>query len=96
LFVVGDNGVLFGLDPANGQDRWPPLALGHMYGNLALANGLLFVNSEGRVYVIDAGAGRVLRILTPAAPGPAFTGVVIANGLVYWLAGPVLNAWGLS
>ena len=96
LFVVGDNGVLFGVDPANGQDRWPPLALGHMYGNLALANGLLLVNSEGRLLVVDATDGRVLRTLTPAAPGPAYTGAVIANGLVYWLAGPVLNAWGIS
>ena len=96
LFVVGDNGVLFGVDPANGQDRWPPLALGYMYGNLALANGLLFVNSEGRVLVIDAASGRVLRTLNPAATGPAYTGAVVANGLVYWLAGPVLNAWGVS
>jgi outer membrane protein assembly factor BamB len=96
LLLVGDNGVLFGVDPANGRDRWPPLAIGHMYGNLAAANGLAFVNSEGRVFVIDVANGRVLRLLTPESTGPTYTGVAIANGLVYWIAGPILNAWGLS
>jgi outer membrane protein assembly factor BamB len=71
LFVVGDNGVLFGVDPATGQDRFPPLPIGFAYGNLALANGLLYANAEGRVLVVDAAAGRVLRVLSPAASGPA-------------------------
>jgi polyvinyl alcohol dehydrogenase (cytochrome) len=96
LFIVGDNGVLYGVDPASGQDRWPALAIGFMHGNLALANGLLFANTAGRVLVVDVTGGRVLRVLDPAAPGPAYTGAVVANGLVYWLAGPVLNAWGIS
>jgi outer membrane protein assembly factor BamB len=96
LLIVGDNGVLFGVDPASGRDRWPPLSIGFMYGNLAAANGLAFVNSEGRVFVVDVASGRVLRLLTPASTGPTYSGVAIANGLVYWLAGPILNAWGLS
>jgi len=96
LFIAGDNGVLFGVDPATGQDRWPALAIGFMHGNLALANGLGFAASAGRVFVVDVASGRVLRVLTPAATGPAYTGAVVANGLVYWLAGPVLNAWGVS
>jgi outer membrane protein assembly factor BamB len=96
LLIVGDNGVLFAVDPATGEDRWPPLAIGHMHGNLAAANGLAFANSAGRVFVVDVSSGRVLRLLTPDSTGPAFTGVAIANGLVYWLAGPMLNAWGIS
>jgi outer membrane protein assembly factor BamB len=96
LLIVGDNGVIFGVDPATGQDRWPPLTIGHMYGNLAAANGLAFANSEGRVFVIEVASGRVLRLLTPGSTGRTYSGVAIANGLVYWMAGPILNAWGLS
>jgi hypothetical protein len=67
-----------------------------MHGNLALANGLLFASAAGRTFVVEVSSGRVLRILTPAATGPAYTGPVVANGLLHWLAGPVLNAWGVS
>jgi outer membrane protein assembly factor BamB len=96
LFFVGDNGQLFGVDPATGADRWPPVAVGFMFGNMALANGLIFVSSGGSVVILDADAGTVLRTLTPTDSGPSYSGVVVAGGFVYWLAGPKLNAWSLS
>jgi outer membrane protein assembly factor BamB len=96
LFFVGDNGQLFGVDPATGADRWPPVAVGFMFGNMALANGLVFVSSGGSVVILDADAGTVIRTLTPTDPGPSYSGVVVAGGFVYWLSGPKLNAWSLS
>jgi DNA-binding beta-propeller fold protein YncE len=67
-----------------------------MCGNMALANGLIFVSSGGSVVILDADAGTVLRTLTPTDSGPSYSGVVVAGGFVYWLAGPKLNAWSLS
>jgi outer membrane protein assembly factor BamB len=97
LFVVGDTGLLFGLDPGTGADRWPPIAIGYANANLAVANGLVFMGSgAGSVTVIDATKGTVLRTLDPPAPGDTFSGVVVANGTVYWMSGPNLNAWSVS
>ncbi len=95
LFVAGDNGQLFALDPATGADRYAPLALGFTHANMAIANGLVFVSTGGRVLVLDGANGRLLRTLDPANAGASFSGVVVAGGLVYWLSGPYLNAWGL-
>ncbi len=95
LYAVGDNGQLFALDPATGQDRWPPVAVGFMHGNMALANGLIFVSTAGRVMVLDGASGQALRILSPDNPGASFSGVAVAGRFVYWLSGPFLNAWGL-
>lgn len=95
LFIVGDNGLLFGVDPSTGADRWPPVAVGFVAGNVALANGLVFVNVGGTLVIVSADAGRILRILQPATVGPTYTGPAVANGMVYWMAGGILNAWGL-
>jgi outer membrane protein assembly factor BamB len=96
LFVVGDNGLLFGVDPGTGGDRWPPLAVGFANGNLAIANGLVFMGAGGGVAVVDGSTGALLRVLTPADPGPTYSGVAVAGGLVYWMSGPYLDAWGVS
>jgi len=66
-----------------------------MNGNLALANGLLFASSGGRVFLLDATSGRVLRSLDPDHPGRSFSGVAVAGGAVYWMSGGYLNAWSL-
>jgi outer membrane protein assembly factor BamB len=95
LFVAGDNGQLFAVDPATGVDRYPPLALGFTHANMAIANGLVFVSTGGQVLVLDGASGRLLRILAPDNAGASFSGVVVAGGFVYWLSGPYLNAWGL-
>jgi outer membrane protein assembly factor BamB len=95
LFIAGDNGILYGVDPADGRDRFPPLAIGFTHANVALANGLLFANAGGRVYVVETATGRLLRVLEPAQVGPAYSGVIVANGRVYWTAGPLVHAWGL-
>jgi outer membrane protein assembly factor BamB len=94
LFIMGDNGLLFGVDPATGADRWPPVAVGFAQGNLALANGLLFLGAgDGEVAVLEAATGTVLRVLIPEERGPTFSGVVVAGGTLYWTSGPYLNAW---
>jgi len=95
LFIVGDNGQLFAVDPATGTDRWPPVAVGFMYGNMALADGLVLVSTGGSVVILDEATGALLRVLTPAEPGPSYSGPVVAGGFVYWLSGPILDAWSL-
>jgi outer membrane protein assembly factor BamB len=96
LYVVGDNGLVFALDPATGADRWPPVAAGFTNGNLAAANGLVFLASGGNGVVLDAGTGALLRYLAVESPGRSFSGIVVARGMVYWMSGPYLNAWGLG
>jgi len=95
LYIVGDNGQIFAVDPATGTDRWPPVAVGFMYGNMALAGGLIVVSSGGSVVMLDAATGAPVRVLTPVAPGPSFSGPAVAGGFVYWLSGSKLNAWSL-
>jgi outer membrane protein assembly factor BamB len=96
LFIVGGGGQLLAVDPATGADRWPPLTVGTANGNLAVANGLVYMGAgNGYVGVVDGRAGTLLRILAPVSPGPTFSGVVMANGILYWMSGPYLNAWSL-
>jgi outer membrane protein assembly factor BamB len=95
LFIMGDNGLIFGVDPATGADRWPPVLAGFVNGNIALANGLAFAAVGGPVIVLDAATGRELRILTPETLGREFSGVIVSGGVLYWTAGPYLNAWRL-
>jgi outer membrane protein assembly factor BamB len=96
LFIAGRAGQIYAVDPATGADRWPPVTVQQMHGNMALANGLLFVNSAfGEVFVLEATTGRILRQLSPAGGGKAYSGVAVAGGMVYWLSGSTLNAWGV-
>jgi polyvinyl alcohol dehydrogenase (cytochrome) len=95
LLIAGDSGVLYGVDPATGVDRWPPVAVGLSNGNMAVANGLVFVNSGGDVVVTSVADGSVARILHAAAPGKSYSGAIVAHGVVYWMSGPYLNAWSL-
>jgi outer membrane protein assembly factor BamB len=95
LLIAGDNGVLFGVDPATGADRWPPVAVGRTNGTMAIANGLAFFNA-GNLVIVDVATGAVRRTLNPVTAGPTYSGVAVSGGAVYWMAGPYLNAWGLS
>ena len=100
LFFGGTDGAgqgqIHAVDPATGDDRWPPVTVGRPHGNLALANGLLFVNdgAEG-LRIFDGASGAALRVLVPGAPGRSYSGVAVARGVVYWLSGSTLNAWRL-
>lgn len=96
LFIVGDNGVLFGVDPATGVDRWPPVAVGFATANLAAANGLVFMGAGGgSVAVIEAETGAILRVLDPTISGRTFSGSVLSHGVLYWMSGAYLNAWAV-
>jgi outer membrane protein assembly factor BamB len=96
LFIVGDNALLYGVDPATGDDRWPPFVTGFANGSLAIANGLVFMGfGSGTLGIVDGAAGRTLRIIHPTAIGRTFSGPVVANGILYWTSGPWLNAWSL-
>ena len=97
LFVVGDNGLLFALDPATGGDRWPPVAVGFANGNVAVANGLVYTGGgTGFVPVIAADSGTILTVLAPQTPSKTFSGAVVSGGIVYCVAGPYLNAWSAT
>ena len=104
LFVVGTtlgtaytggNAALYALDPDTGGDVWPQVAvIGNAGNNLAIANRLIFVNTGATgLGVLDETNGAVLRSLVPANSGPAVSGVVVAEGAVYWVSGNFLNAW---
>jgi outer membrane protein assembly factor BamB len=96
LFIVSSPNI-YAVDPATGNNRWAPATVGTMHGNLAIASGLIFANtgSEG-VQVIDEATGSHIRTLSPPNAGSANSGVVVAEGGVYWLSGSEMNAWGLA
>ncbi len=97
LFIMGDNGVLFGVDPATGADRWPPIAVGFANGNVAVANGLVYTGGgRGAVPIVAAGSGTLLRVLGAETPALTFSGVVVSGGVIYSVAGPYLNAWSAA
>ena len=95
LFAAKGN--LFGVDPDTGTDRWPPLAIGAVHGNMAVANGLVYLNGgSAGLKIVDATSGALVRTLVPPGAGPTFSGVAVAHGIVYWVAGSYLNAWSLT
>ncbi|HMA36234.1 MAG TPA: PQQ-binding-like beta-propeller repeat protein [Chloroflexia bacterium] len=95
LLFIGDEERLFAVDPLTGATRWRRI-IGATYGNMALANGLVFVNTGSQgVQILDEATGALLTSLTPPHLGASFSGVVVAHGVVYWLSGGYLNAWGL-
>ncbi len=94
LFIVGASARLFAINPANGSNRWPDVEANGR-GNMAVANGLIFLNDNGVLRILDETNGRLLRVITPANQGASNSGVAVANGFVYWLSGAYLNAWSL-
>jgi len=89
-------GQVHAVDPATGDDRFPPISTGTIHGNLAIANGLLFVNEGPKgVIVFNDQTGEQVAQLLPAAAAKTYSGVTVAQGTVYWLSGPFLNAWRL-
>jgi outer membrane protein assembly factor BamB len=95
LFIAA-NSKIYAVDPATGKDRWTPVSVGTMHGNMAIASGLIFANtgSDG-LQILDEATGKNLRTLAPPNAGAANSGVAVANGVVYWLSGSYANAWGL-
>ncbi len=95
LFIAGSSN-LYAVDPATGNNRWSPVPLGNVRGNMAIANGLIFTNENGRVDVRNESNGAVLTTLVPANAGGNNSGPVVSNGFVYFLSGSYINAWSLS
>ena len=95
LFLDG-LGRLNAVDPATGADRWPAVMVGSARGNMAVANGLVYLNlGPGGVAVVNETTGHLVTTLQPPNAGKAYSGVVVSNGFVYWLSGAALNAWSL-
>ncbi len=99
LFIAGTHGMLYTVDPANGNERRSATRIGTAHGNIAIANGLMFINQDRTgLKVIDEKSGQTLRTLIPNEPvitGSVRSGVAVANGFIYWLSNGYLNAWSL-
>jgi outer membrane protein assembly factor BamB len=96
LFFAGTDALLDALEPATGADRRPPTKIGQLHGNIAIANGLIFADAgqEGLMIVRESD-GKLLRTLMPDKVGLGYTGVAVSRGVIYWVSGGYLNAWGL-
>jgi outer membrane protein assembly factor BamB len=105
LYIAGEDAdwitSIYLVDPATGQDRQPPQAIGSLNGNMALAGGLLFLNVDdsatgsSTLQIRAATDGSLLRTITPPHTGRTYSGVAVAGGTVYWMAGAYLNAWSV-
>ncbi len=95
LFIFGSGSRLYAVDPATGTDRWPSVTTGSAHGNMAIANGLIFLNMGSGLQIRDETNGSLLRTLTPANSGAANSGLAVSNGFIYWLSGSYINAWSL-
>jgi outer membrane protein assembly factor BamB len=96
LFLTGTDALLHAVDPATGTELRSPTKVGQLHGNLAVANGLIFANAgdEG-LAVLRERDGQLLRVLMPNNAGKSYSGVAVAHGFIYWVAGGYLNAWSL-
>ena len=94
--MTGQDGSLYTVDPATGNDIRPPAKVGNLHGNLAIANGLIFADAgvDG-LSIYNDRDGALLRTLLPAHAGIGYSGVAIAHGFIYWVSGGYLNAWSL-
>jgi hypothetical protein len=96
LFISGGSS-LFAVDPATNANRWSPVTVGTMHGNMAIANGLIYMNTGTTgLKIYNESTGALLRTIVPASAGSANSGVVVSHGFVYWLSGSFINAWSLQ
>ncbi len=87
---------VYALDPATGAvRRILQLPADSIWGQIVLANGLMYINVDGVVKIYDASDFRLVHTLTPVDPGQNFTGVTVSGGIVYWVSGDNLHAYGL-
>ena len=70
---IGANSKIYAVDPATGKDRWTPVSVGAMHGNMAIASGLIFANtgSDG-LQILDEATGKNLRTLSPPNAGAGY------------------------
>jgi outer membrane protein assembly factor BamB len=94
LFILSNSARLYAVDPATGNNRWPDVETNGR-GNMAIANGLIFLNDNGVLRILDERDGHTLRVIIPEHQGSSNSGVAVSHGFVYWLSGPYLNAWSL-
>jgi outer membrane protein assembly factor BamB len=96
LFLTGRDGFLYAVDPATGADIRPPVKVGKLHGNLAIANSLIFADTGVQgLSIYDDRDGRLLRTLIPDHAGNGYSGVAVSHGFIYWVSGEYLNAWSL-
>src|SRR5438067_1824316 len=97
LFIGGSSNRIFAVDPATGTDRWPAVTVAAMHGNMAVANGLIYVNiGTSGLRILNETNGATLRTIVPANAGSANSGVAVSHGYIYWLSGSYINAWSLA
>jgi outer membrane protein assembly factor BamB len=94
LFIVGSDARLYAVNPATGNNRWPDVEANGR-GNMALANGLMYLNDNGVLRILDEQDGHTLRAIIPDEQGASNSGVAVAGGFIYWVSGSHLNAWSL-
>jgi hypothetical protein len=103
--TMGDGGTLFfntaqillAVDPADGSRRWNSALVGAGAGGFAIANGLIYINYMGSLKIVSEVNGVLLRTITPpTGSAPSSSGPVVSHGMVYWVSGAYLNAWGIA
>ncbi len=94
IFINGQHKV-YALNASDGTAVWTSDAMDDTTGNMAVANGLIYVNVGGSLLILDEATGKTLRTITPDNHGPGMSGPVVYDGVVYWVSGAFINAWHL-
>lgn len=95
ILILGTRQGIFGLDPATGGGIWRNTSTGELHGSFAVANELIFANSDHNLTILDVNTGEVVHNIMPPESGVTFSGPAISRGMVYWMSGASLNAWRL-
>jgi outer membrane protein assembly factor BamB len=95
LIFVKDGRITY-VDPSDGSIRQTSDFIGPVPNSIAVANGLVYANSEGKLFIVDEAGGAILRRIDPPLHGASLSGPAVSNGMVFWSSGEYLNAWHLG
>ena len=91
IYLLTDDGILYSLSTANGQQNWSYQTGGTEVSQPAFADGMVYIiDEDGTLHAIDAASGKQAWSHSAESGGDA--GAAAANGLLYFSAGESVQA----
>ena len=84
VYVGSEDGRLYALDAATGQEKWSLKTDGEVYSSPAVAGGMVYVGSgDGRLDALDAETGQ--EKWSFKTDGEVYSSPAVAGGVVYFV-----------